>query len=303
MKHSGGQGRIALLTPDLDMDADNIEDLDVLKFSQASGETTSASDSLISCSPSGMQLNVPTGDTFTFTVQDDNILQIYGTSTGISASANIVDYNGSYDLGTSSFPWQNVYSDKLRLINTSSNPTTNGQFTLNGTDVKVYTGGGVKSLSDIGSGGGGSGANTSLSNLNSTGESHFVKLSNTGSWTAIQRFNAGIDMQGEEIDDCGDIDFDSSGADINFSTSGYIRTSGTTHFYFSSQTYAYRDLDMQNHTAIQMRDGDINFNGSGLPDWRGSNYTTTNVSTPSTASGKLKVRANGSTKYVYYYDS
>ena len=149
----------------------------------------------------------------------------------------------------------------------------------------------------------GSGANTSLSNLNSTGESHFVKLDNTGSWTAIQRFNAGIDMQGEEIDDCGDINFENNNADINFNSSGYIKTSGTTHFYFSSQIYVYRDLDMQSHNAIQIRNGDINFSGTGLPDWRASNYTTTNVSTPSTASGKIKVRVNGSTKYVYYYDS
>ena len=45
-------------------------------------------------------------------------------------------------------------------------PGLNGEFRLNGTDVKVFTGGVVKNLSDIGTGG--AGANTALSNLIAT---------------------------------------------------------------------------------------------------------------------------------------
>ena len=64
-------------------------------------------------------------------------------------------WNGLEDLGTSSNYWKDLYIAEIQMKDTSADPTTNGQFTRNGNDVKVYTGGAVKSLSDIGSGGGG----------------------------------------------------------------------------------------------------------------------------------------------------
>jgi len=42
--------------------------------------------------------------------------------------------------------------DSAELTDTTTDPTTNGEFRLNGADVKVQTGGVVKNLSDIGSG-------------------------------------------------------------------------------------------------------------------------------------------------------
>jgi hypothetical protein len=53
----------------------------------------------------------------------------------------------------------------ITLDNAGIDPIANGEFRLNSTDVKVFTGGVVKNLSDIGSG---SGANTALSNLIAT---------------------------------------------------------------------------------------------------------------------------------------
>ena len=76
-------------------------------------------------------------------------------------------WDGLEDLGRSGNYWKDLYIHEIQIKDTSANPTTNGQFTRNGNDVKVYTGGGVKNLSDIGSGGG-SGANTALSNLDTT---------------------------------------------------------------------------------------------------------------------------------------
>lgn len=43
------------------------------------------------------------------------------------------------------------------LEDTGTTPSSNGEFRRDGTDVKVYTGGAAKNLSNIGSGGGGGG--------------------------------------------------------------------------------------------------------------------------------------------------
>jgi len=60
---------------------------------------------------------------------------------------------------------------QLGLSNVNTAPSSAGRFTLDGTDVKVYTGGGVKNLSDIGTGGGG------------------VSLGGTNTWTGQQTFS------------------------------------------------------------------------------------------------------------------
>jgi hypothetical protein len=84
-----------------------------------------------------------------------------GVNCGGTGYAFTSIWNGIEDLGRSNNYWNDLYTkeinlkEKLTIADTSANPTTNGQFTRNGNDVKVYTGGGVKNLSDIGSGGGG----------------------------------------------------------------------------------------------------------------------------------------------------
>jgi len=46
-----------------------------------------------------------------------------------------------------------VSTDEAQVNDTSQDPTTDGEIRRNGTDIKAYTGGAVKNLSDIGSGG------------------------------------------------------------------------------------------------------------------------------------------------------
>lgn len=58
-----------------------------------------------------------------------------------------------------------ILSDTLTINNSGADPLSDGQFTRNLTDVKVYSGGAVRNLSTIGTAGG---ANTALSNLAST---------------------------------------------------------------------------------------------------------------------------------------
>jgi hypothetical protein len=48
-----------------------------------------------------------------------------------------------------------VYGEDIFLQDAAADPSSNGQIAMNGTDVKVYTGGVVKNMSNIGSGGGG----------------------------------------------------------------------------------------------------------------------------------------------------
>ena len=84
-----------------------------------------------------------------------------GVNCGGSGYAFTSIWDGLEDLGRSGNYWNDLYTkeinlkEKLTIADTSANPASNGQFTRNGNDVKVYTGGGVKNLSDIGSGGGG----------------------------------------------------------------------------------------------------------------------------------------------------
>jgi hypothetical protein len=93
------------------------------------------------------------------------------------------------------------YRTSTRILDLQSGqstaPSHAGEFRLDGTDVKVYTGGGVKNLSDIGTGGS-SGANTALSNLTLYGEVHFdsrygVKGS-SNTWSATNTFSNTITL-------------------------------------------------------------------------------------------------------------
>jgi len=79
------------------------------------------------------------------------------------------DSNGNYTIkdpnGNVIFQWDNSAGewtlntnaltglDLLALVDAASDPTANGEATLNGSDVKVHSGGSVRNLSNIGSGG------------------------------------------------------------------------------------------------------------------------------------------------------
>jgi len=94
----------------------------------------------------GMYLNFPTGKKF--------FLQ-----------ENAVD---KWDFTASTLTGSNIIlSNTFTLNDSSGDPLSAGQFTRNSADVKVFTGGGVVNLTDVGSGS--SGANITLSNLTADG--------------------------------------------------------------------------------------------------------------------------------------
>ena len=69
---------------------------------------------------------------------------------------------------------------------------------------------------------------------------------------------------------------------------GTLTWSGTTMLSGS-------DISLGNSATDQVKlYGDL--------DWK-TNYSTVDVATPATASGKLTIKVAGSTKYLYYYDS
>jgi len=61
----------------------------------------------------------------------------------------------------------------MQLDSVTSYPGSNGAIYREGSDVKIFTGGSEVNMTTLAASG--SGANTSLSNLTSTGETHFVK--------------------------------------------------------------------------------------------------------------------------------
>lgn len=71
-----------------------------------------------------------------------------------------------------------LQTDESFIVDTTTDPTSNGEFRRNGSDVKVQTGGGVKNLSQVGSNTGFAQVTTSTNSLLSSGESHWAKSSN-----------------------------------------------------------------------------------------------------------------------------
>jgi len=153
-----------------------------------------------------------------------------GVNCGGSGYAFTSIWNGLEDLGRTGNYWNDLYTkeinlkEKLTIADSSADPVSNGQFTRNGNDVKVYTDGGVKNLTDIGTGGA-SGANTELSNLTSSVavNQNLVPTSDVSSslgsaskrWNQIRGLSAvfgslsmsgDIDMNNNEITDCGELD-------------------------------------------------------------------------------------------------
>jgi hypothetical protein len=85
--------------------------------------------------------------------------------------------SGQYTFATattgSTFTTPNMATNSIYLNNTNNPPQTAGGFTLDGSDVKVYSGGSVRNLSDIGSGGG-------------------ITASDNVTWTGTHTFNNNV---------------------------------------------------------------------------------------------------------------
>ena len=107
-----------------------------------------------------------------------NLIPLNNVFTGINQFTNASTFNVSasnINFGSGA-GIVNVIG-KLSLSNIGA-PTSVGQFTRDGSDVKVYTGGVVKNLTDIGTGGGG------------------VSLGGTNTWTGVNTYNTYVKLNG-----------------------------------------------------------------------------------------------------------
>jgi len=272
LEGGGSSGWVGTATSDLDMNNFTIEDVNVLKINSASAGSAD-SFIMFGTSSAGALNLVDDNDFFDFQVDGDSKFRMYDDRIEINEplrtlTANTPDIgtgtypfgtvyaqgfntNGTLTVGTTSLligvatHYSDIIMDtndiqqiqNLEFSSNSSTPSTNG--TIYAQDISgvrrvfVRTGNTTKDLTDIGSGSGGSGANTSLSNLTSTGEAHFVKLGNGTAWTAVQHFNAGIDLNDADIDDVGRITFEVNDTSIASTNGGlqYNIPSGDTHIF------------------------------------------------------------------------
>ena len=251
--------------------------------------TSSASSNDITGTTSGITFNVATGDSFNFSVNNSSVATI-STS------------------GTATFPYT-IINNSIIFNNSSSNPTTNGEFTRNGNDVKVYTGGAVKNLSDIGTGGGSSGANDTLSNLGSTAiNAALIPASNLSAnlGSSSKKFNVGYIYQ---IPSLHLLTMDGTvGANINME-------GGILHFDVDNDTYIESGTDDQMqffsggsvrmkitnsnvlfNTDISMFSGmDVSLSGTGRIDLVSTGGSVTSFD------GYVAIKVGGSTKYIQIY--
>jgi len=183
------------LNTDIHMGTFDIDGLDRLLFSQTSGSTIGTTETgLTSNSAGGLDVNIKSGGSYTYTIGDSTIRLQVNANTVVSQSLFPVD-SGSDTLGSSGAEWFTGHI--LTMTNTTANITTgnitnivsggatNGITSIghldfvdntatpsaslslytDGTDIFANTGGSVKNLSNIGSG---AGANQQLSNLSGT---------------------------------------------------------------------------------------------------------------------------------------
>jgi len=111
----------------------NILNIDNLRFLQDSGTIPVAATGFVADS-NGLRLNLEESADF-FTLTYNSATVIHQWSNTAQSSPNL------------------ILSDTLTINDSSTDPTTNGTFSRNGTDVKVLSGGAVRNLSDIGAGG------------------------------------------------------------------------------------------------------------------------------------------------------
>ena len=168
--------------------------------------------------------------------------------------------------------WNDLYTkeinlkEKLTIADSSADPVSNGQFTRNGNDVKVYTDGGVKNLSDIGTGGA-SGANTALSNLSSVA------------------VNTTLGMSGNAISSAGQID-------CTILTASGISFFDTT-VYFAGTANLNATVNLGNASG-----DDINLKGKF--DVR-NNHSTITLGYAPIPIGYINITVGSSSRRLYYY--
>ncbi len=178
------------LNTDIHMGTFDIDGLDRLLFSQTSGSTIGTTETgLTSNSAGGLDVNIKSGGSYTYTIGDSTIRLQVNANTVVSQSLYPVD-SGSDTLGASGVEWftghiltltsttgniTNIVSGgagngmtsigHLDFIDNLATPSASLSLYTDGTDILANTGGSVKNLSDIGSG---TGANQQLSNLSGT---------------------------------------------------------------------------------------------------------------------------------------
>ena len=183
------------LNTDIHMGTFDIDGLDRLLFSQTSGSTIGTTETgLTSNSAGGLDVNIKSGGSYTYTIGDSTIRLQVNANTVVSQSLYPVS-SGSDTLGSSGAEWftghiltmtnttanittgniTNIVSGgatngitsigHLDFVNNTATPSASLSLYTDGTDIFANTGGSVKNLSNIGSG---AGANQQLSNLSGT---------------------------------------------------------------------------------------------------------------------------------------
>lgn len=317
LETGGGTGMQNPATASLDMNSKTIVDIDYLTFdsisSPATADITMYTDSVdvLVKKASGAGVNLTSGfangnatgdldmngndvydiDQLSFSVSGQYMT---GTSSGVNYYVPTGDSHKLYvgttkiaDLGAGS--WDStvaLYMGNNKIRNLDE-PTSNDDAA-----TKYYV--------DQNSGGGSSGANTSLSNLTSTGESHFVKLGNTSNWTAEQNFNAGIDLGSQSVNGVHDYNFGAAGGKLNFNSYGYISASGSNKIYVGSAGATFKDSAVFEHSVqmnngLTMQGGDVSLSGTGRLD------LVSTGGSPGSFDGYVAIKVGGSTKYIQIY--
>ena len=223
------------------------------------------------------------------------------TTTSINQSL-LPSSTNSKSLGSASLQWQNLFIDGIARIDSLGFGASYSMTlpTTLGTNGQVLTTNGSSALSWTTVSGGSSGANTSLSNLTSTGESHFVKLGNTSNWTAEQNFNSGIDLGSQMINGVHDYNFGASGGKLNFNSYGYISASGSNKIYVGSAGATFKDSAVFEHSVqmnngLTMQGGDVSLSGTGRLD------LVSTGGSPGSFDGYVAIKVGGATKYIQIY--
>ncbi len=170
-------------------------------------------------------------DTIDFSATNTSIIGSSGNLQHNAGAQHSFAVAGSVELQLS--------ADGLYLgSNSTPSSLLNGMIWNDGTNIYVRTNGATKNMSDIGSGGG-SGANTSLSNLNSTGEAKFAKLSSHNTWSGNQTMNGTFqtktttklgDSSSDDIQVQGKLNF------VNNFTTSFLATHPSVSGYITIKT-------------------------------------------------------------------